>query len=195
MNPVFPGPEEAGLVVIDVQPGLLKAYPGRRAERVIDAAAGALELLAPVGLPALVLELDPDRLGPTHPRVLAAAPGARVAAKGCYDATADPGSSRALGALKRPWLILLGVETHVCVLQTAVGLLGRGRAVGFLDEAVFSRAPRDGRVGRELLVRAGAVPLTTETLLFALLGGRDHPAFPRVLPRLKARVGRPARAE
>ncbi len=194
MNPLLPGPEEAGLVVIDVQPGLLKAYPPARAERVIDAAAGALDLLAPLGLPTLVLELDPGRLGPTHPRVLGAVPGSRVAAKGCYDATADAGSSRALEALERPWLVLLGIETHVCVLQTAAGLLGRGRSVGFLDDAVFSRAPRDRRVGRELLVRAGAVPLTTETLLFALLGGRDHPAFPRVLPRLKARVTRPAAA-
>ncbi|WP_051463216.1 isochorismatase family protein [Deferrisoma camini] len=187
----MPGRAGAGLVVIDVQPGLLKAYPPRRARRVVESAAGALDLLAPLGLPTLILELDPDRLGPTHGRVLGAAPGARVVAKARYDATADPESFQALEDLDRPWLVLLGVETHVCVLQTAVGLLGRGRTVAFLDDAVFSRTPRDQRVGRELLVRAGAVPLTTEVLLFALLGGRDHPAFSQVLPRLKARVSRP----
>ncbi len=190
MTRLLPRPGEVGLAVVDVQPGLLKAYPPRRAERVVSAVAGALWLLEPLGLPTLLLELDPGRFGTTHPEVAAAAPGARVAAKGRYDATRDPAALDGLEALGTAWVVLLGVETHVCVLQTALGLLERGRRVAFLDDAVFSRDPRDQRVGRELLLRAGALPLTTETLLFALLGGRDHPAFPRVLPRLKDRVNR-----
>ncbi|GAB4251189.1 isochorismatase family protein [Deferrisoma sp.] len=188
MTRPLPPPGDVGLAVVDVQPGLLKAYPPRRAERVVAAVAGALRLLEPLELPTLLLELDPDRFGPTHPEVAAAAPRARVAAKAWYDATRDAGAWGALEALGTGWVVLLGIETHVCVLQTALGLLERGRRAGFLDDAVFSRDPRDRRVGRELLLRAGAVPLSTETLLFALLGGRDHPAFPRVLPRLKARV-------
>ena len=188
-NPV-PGPAECCAVAVDVQPGLLRAYPRARAERVVDETRFALEVLRELGVPVVLLALDPDRLGPVHPEVRGAAPGVPVVDKAVYDATRETAFLDALGGLGRPRVLLLGIETHVCVLHTALGLMERGLGVAWLADATFSRRPRDQRVGERLLERSGAVPLTTETFLFHALGGRSHPAFGRILPLLKARVRR-----
>ncbi len=175
-------------MTVDVQPGLLKGYPPARAERVVGQAGFALEVLRELGVPVVLLALDPDRLGPVHPALRGAVPGAPVVAKAAYDATREPAFLDALQGPGRPWVLLFGIETHLCVLQTALGLAGRGLGVAWLADATFSRRPRDQRVGERLLERSGALPLTTETFLSHALGGCSHPAFRRILPLLRGRV-------
>lgn len=189
---LLPGADEAFLVAVDLQPGLLKAYPPERSEGVVAGAAFALACARALGIPSLLLALEPDKLGPVHPAVLAAA-GAEereVIAKVAYDATEEEGFRGRVAALGRPAAVVLGVEAHVCVLQTATGLLAAGHRVHYLADAVASRDPVDEEVGRRLLERAGVLPLTAETLLYSCLGSGRHPRFGHLLPLLKDRVRR-----
>ncbi|MFU8856055.1 MAG: isochorismatase family protein [Deferrisomatales bacterium] len=189
---LIPTVEDCFLVVVDVQPGLLKAYPPGRARRVPRSAAFAVAALGAFGVPAVLLALEPEKMGPVHPDVLAAAPAeSPVVPKVPYDANAEPAFVSATASLGRPVALLAGVEAHVCVLHTALGLRARGFRAHYLADAVASRAAADETVGRRLLEAGGVTPLTAETLLFAWLGSGRHPRFPEVLPLLKARVRRP----
>lgn len=189
---LIPPAGDCFLVVVDVQPGLLKAYPPARARRAVEGVAFAAAALGVLGVPSLLLALDPGKVGPIHPDVLAAASaGSPVVAKVPYDANQEPSFVAACSALGRQTALIAGVEAHVCVLHTALGLRARGFRVHYLADAVASRDPVDEGVGRRLLEAGGVTPLTAETLLFAWLGSGRHPRFPEVLPLLKGRVRRP----
>lgn len=187
---VVPRAEDCFLVVVDVQPGLLHAYPQERAARVVEGVVFALQTLTRLGMPSLLLELEPEKLGPAHPDVLMASSGAAVLSKLSYDATREESFREAVRGTGRRTAVLLGVEAHVCVLQTAAGLKDLGYRVCYLADAVASREALDEDVGRKLLERAGAEALCTEALLFASLGSGHHPRFPEILPVLKDRVRR-----
>ncbi len=188
---LIPPSRDCFLVVVDVQPGLLRAYPPERAEGSVQGAAFAAGALGRLGVPALLLALEPEKMGPVHSDVVGAAPpGTPVIPKVPYDANLEPGFAEACDALGRDVALVAGVEAHVCVLHTALGLLARRYRVHYLADAVASRDPVDEAVGRRLLEAGGVTPLTTETLLFAWLGSGRHERFPDVLPLLKARVGR-----
>jgi nicotinamidase-related amidase len=188
---LIPALEDSFLVVVDVQPGLLRAYPPDRARCAAEGAVFAVAALGALGVPAVLLALDPDKLGPVHPDVVSAAPaGTPLVAKAAYDATREPAFLPACAALGRRVALVAGVEAHVCVLHTALGLRARGYRVHVLADAVASREPVDEAVGRRLLEAGGVTPLTVETLLFAWLGSGRHPRFPAVLPLLRERVRR-----
>ncbi len=194
MTVSIPSADQCAAVAVDVQPGLLKAYPVGRARRVVDSARFAVSVLRALDVPLALLSLDPERLGPVAGAVEeAAGPGAARIPKGAYDAWREPAFRAWVAAVERPWVVLFGIETHVCVLQTAFSLLEVGFRVAWLRDAIDSRDDTDRGTGERLLERAGALPLTTETLAFATLRGRDHPAFPKILSLLKQRVeaGRP----
>ncbi len=185
----LPSARSYAAVAVDVQPGLLRAYPAGKARRVVEAAGFAAAVFRELGVPLALLALDPERLGPVAAELEAAAgPGAARIAKTAYDAWREPVFVRWVEAVGRPWIVLFGIETHVCVLQTGLSLLETGFRVAWLRDATHSRDDMDRDTGERLLERAGALPLTTETLAFATLGGRDHPAFPRLLSLFKQRV-------
>ncbi len=181
-------------MAVDVQPGLLKAYPAGKAAQVVDSARFAVSVLRELGIPLALMTLDPKRLGPVAAEVAeAAGPGAVRLSKGGYDAWREASFRDWVTSAGRSWVVLFGIETHVCVLQTAFSLLDAGYGVAWLRDATFSRAETDKETGERLLEQVGALPLTTEILAFAALGGRDHPAFPNLLTLFKRRVesGRP----
>ena len=185
----LPWAERCAGVAVDVQPGLLKAYPEARRRQVMTRCRLAAGALAALEMPLAVLELDPERFGRADPELVqAAGPRVVVLPKYGYDAWADPDFSLWIRSSGRPWIVLFGVETHVCVLQAAFSLVGAGFQVAWLRDATFSRDPVDQETGEHLLRRGGVLPLTTETLVFATLKDRRYSAFERVFPWLKARV-------
>ncbi|GAB4282962.1 MAG: isochorismatase family protein [Deferrisomatales bacterium] len=185
MAVTLPHPDECFAVAVDVQPRLLGAYPPARARRLVDGVSFALEALGVLGVPALLLELEPDKLGPVHPHVQEAAGGAAPISKVWYDATREPAFLGAVEDLGRRTALVLGIEAHVCVLHTAAGLVDRGLQVHYLVDAVASRDAEDEAVGRRLMEAAGVRPLSTETLLFGALESSRHPRFREVLGVIK----------
>ena len=86
---------------------------------------------------------------------------------------------------ERDTLVLCGVETHVCVMQTAISALNRGYAVHVVADAVGSRTEPSWRAGLKRMEDAGAVISTTEMTIFELLRRSDSAVFKEMLQHLK----------
>lgn len=164
------------LLCIDAQPVFLGAIAeGARVQRRCEFAIAAARGL---GLPVLFTEQVPAKLGATAPALTALAPTAAVLAKNTFSAFADDAIHDAIvrdaGA---EHLLLCGLETPVCVYQTAIAAIAEGLDVTVLSDAVGARRPDDARDCLAALARAGAHILPTETVFYALLHNTGHPFF------------------
>lgn len=168
-------PKRAALVVIDVQEAFRKVVP--EFDRVTSATATLIAGAEAVGIPLVLTEQYPKGLGRTVPEVARALPeGVRPLEKLCFAASEADGFD--LGG--RDQVLLAGIETHVCVNQTALDLLARGVQVHVAVDAVGSRFEENRRVGLDKMERAGAVLTSVETALFELLGRAGTEEFKRV---------------
>lgn len=164
------------LLCIDVQPVFVRAMAGgarvqRRCEFAVAAAHG-------LGLPVVFAEQVPQKLGGTAPELLAAAPGAPAFGKSTFSALADPALRAALVDERHAaHLLLCGLETPVCVYQTAIDALAAGLHVTILSDAVDARRPDDAAACLAALRHAGAHVLPAETVFYAILGNTAHPFF------------------
>jgi nicotinamidase-related amidase len=153
------------LVVVDVQEGFRKAIP--EFERVTKATATLIEAAETLGVPVVITEQYPKGLGETAPEVSEHLPeGTEPLEKVCFSAADAEGFD--LGG--RDQALVCGIETHVCVNQTVLDLLGSGIEVEVAEDAVASRSEENKRIGLQKMERAGAVMTSVETALFELLG-------------------------
>ncbi len=181
-------PARAALLVIDLQERLAAVMPEKIVERCLRHTGILVTAAQRLGLPVVVSEQYPKGLGPTVPalaEVLAQLPPAQLHRfeKLTFSACAAPELAALLPALGRDQWIVAGMETHICVLQTARDLLRRGAAVHVAVDAVASRTKLNFRIGIEQLRAMGAVASSTETLVFDLLGRASGEDF-KVLSRL-----------
>ena len=165
------------LTVVDVQERLFNAMDAERRDdmvsnvKILAAAARRLEV------PVLLTEQYPKGLGRTLPEVkalLADVPSLEKTAFSCAGAEGFMDRVTAAGA---DHVILTGIEAHVCVLLTALDLLGRGLKVSVVADAVCSRRAANLEIGLAQARQAGAVITSTETVVFQLLGRADSDAF------------------
>jgi nicotinamidase-related amidase len=181
--------ERAALLLVDFQERLAAAMaPGdvAAAERNIVLLIEVARLL---GVPVVVSEQYPRGLGPTVAglRLALEAPGLTVhrfekIEFGCTDAPAFAELHRKLG---RDQWILVGMEAHVCVYQSARGLVGMGATVHVPADAVLSRTPTNVHIGLELCQRAGAVLTASETVVFDALRRAGTDEFRTISKLLK----------
>jgi nicotinamidase-related amidase len=164
------------LLCIDMQPVFVRAIAeGARVQRRCEFAVAAAHGL---GLPVAFTEQVPQKLGGTAPELLTLAPGAGVFGKATFSALADDGIRETLLEQRgAEHLLLCGIETPVCVYQTAVAALAAGLQVTVLSDAVGARRPDDAAVCLAALARAGAHVLPAETVFYALLHDVKHPFF------------------
>ena len=184
--------QQSLLLVVDLQEKLAPAiFEG---ERVIGNSVRLLRGARRLGVPAFVFEQYVKGLGPSVEAIRNAAsrdPGADPAVdakffeKTHFSGTAEPGVIDLLHAAHRPQVVLTGTETHVCVLQTGMGLLAAGFNVFLVADAASSRRPSDHAVGVERLRAAGAHIVTTEMVLFEWLEAACTDEFRALLPLIK----------
>ena len=168
-------PERTALIMIDVQEAFRKAIPDF--DRVAKATATLIDGAETIGIPIVVTEQYPRGLGETVPEVAEHLPeDAEPLEKVCFAATDAEG----FDLDGRDQVLLCGVETHVCVNQTALALLDSGVEVQVAEDAVGSRFDQNKRVGLHKMERAGAVMTSVETALFELLGKAGTDEFKRV---------------
>jgi len=89
------------------------------------------------------------------------------------------------GVVGRKQIVLCGVETHICVTQTALDLIDAGYQVHIAVDAVSSRTMEKHKLGMERLRDNGALPIATEAAVYELLGQAGTPAFKAILPLVK----------
>jgi nicotinamidase-related amidase len=171
------------LVVVDVQEAFRSA--------VLDFArvAGNVAILVQgahvLGIPVIVTEQYPKGLGRTIPEVSRHLDGIDPIEKLCFSAA---GSDEFAGRLEdsgRDQVLLSGIESHVCVSQTADDLLTAGKAVHVAQDAVSSRTEENRRLGLHKMERAGAVLTSVETALFELLREAGTPEFKEIQKLVK----------
>jgi nicotinamidase-related amidase len=164
------------LLCLDVQPVFLRAVLegeqlSRRCRFAISAANG-------LGLPIVFTEQVPQKLGGTKPELLALAPTARVFGKETFSAFGDEAIREALRQeLGVEHILLCGLETPVCVYQTAIDAVAAGIEVTLLSDCVGARRADDAASCLEALRRAGVHVLPAETVFYAMLRGVKHPFF------------------
>ena len=172
--------EHAQLLVIDIQERLLPSIAEHaavlaQAERMIQAAA-ALEV------PITVSEQYPRGLGATVPGIVAAARGAERLQKMTFSVCADAAGRERISALGRPQVLIVGIEAHVCVYQTALDLLSVALRPVVLADAVGSRRPLDCTIALDGLRTAGVTITTVESAIFQLVYEAGTERFRRILP-------------
>ncbi len=167
--------ERAALVVVDVQEAFRKAIPGF--EQVARATGTLIRGAEALAVPVVITEQYPKGLGATVPEVADALPsGTEPLEKTVFSASEAEGFDLA----GRDQAIVCGIETHVCVNQTALDLLAGGVEVQVVEDAVASRFDESRRIGLHKMEQAGAVLTSVETALFELLGRAGTEEFKAV---------------
>jgi nicotinamidase-related amidase len=177
------------LMVIDLQEKLLPAMLDwedilHKTEAIV---ASAIEL----GVPLLVSEQYPQGLGPTVKSVADLVRKTTTAdAKVEFSCMANAAiAKKALEKAtegKRDQFVILGIEAHVCVLQTALDLIARGVQVFVVADAIGSRKPRDYQLGLERMRQEGVRIVSSEMLLFEWVGKAGTESFKAISQRVKA---------
>lgn len=163
------------LLCIDLQPAFLKVI--QDGDTLLKRCAFAIEAAVGLGMQVAFTEQLPRKLGGTAPELLALAPDAAVHAKSTFSVFADDGINETLRGLDIEHIILCGIETPVCVYQTALGALDADLQVTVLTDAIGARRPADAAVCLGALARAGIHLLPSETVFYALLHDAGHPFF------------------
>ena len=175
---------QAVLACVDLQERLLPAI--HDGEAVVRRAVFMIRAARLLGVPIVWTEQYRKGLGATDPRVAEAiGDAARPIEKLAFGCFGDAGFTAALESAGRGQLIVVGVEAHVCVMQTVLRARAQGWAVFVAEDAVGSRRPHDRDVGLARMGQAGAVPATTEMLAMELLGKAGSEEFKRLLPLLR----------
>jgi nicotinamidase-related amidase len=164
-------PASTVLLVVDVQEKLAPAMPEATRATLVKNAELLLQAAETLGVRVIASEQYPKGLGPTI-APLAARLAARSVAplpKLTFDACSDLAIARALADSGAKSVVVIGMESHVCVFQTARELVKRGYATHVVADAVASRTEENRRLGLGLCERAGASITATETVIFDLL--------------------------
>ena len=171
--------ERAALVIVDVQEGFRRAVGDF--ERVAHNAGVLAQGARALGLPLVVTEQYPKGLGTTAPEVSAHTDGAAAVEKTVFSAARAEG----FDLDGRDQALICGIETHVCVWQTASDLLGKGVEVHVARDAVGSRTEENRELGLGRMEGSGVVVTSVETALFELLGEAGGPEFKTVQGLIK----------
>ena len=177
-------PRRSVLVLVDFQQKLLPAI--HLGTEVLTEALRLADCARTLGVRVVGTEQNPRGLGPN-----AAAIRERceiTLAKMHFDACADGLAEELRPPGREPPtdVVIAGCETHVCLMQTALGLIRAGFRLRVVEPACGTRAPRDHDLAIERLRQSGAVIVSREMVVFEWLGTCEHERFKAVLPLLKA---------
>lgn len=172
-------PSTTLVLVVDVQEKLAAAMPEDALATLVKNAGILLDAAKALGVRVLASEQYPKGLGPTVPALAEKlhAIGVTPMAKTTFDACSDLAIARALSDIDPRAVVVVGMESHVCVFQTARELVKRGYSTHVVADAVTSRREENRRLGLSLCERAGAIITSTETVAFDLLGQAGTDAF------------------
>jgi len=164
----IPQPQEAVLVVIDIQERLLAAMPEEVQPGILRNAGILVKAAMEFGYPILLLEQYPQGLRHTVPQIKQLIPHIEPIEKVAFNCCDVPEFAAALQRTGRRDVILCGMESHICILQTSFGLLQMGKRVFVSADAVCSRAKLNWELSLEVMRAAGVIVGSTEMLLFMM---------------------------
>jgi nicotinamidase-related amidase len=167
--------DRTALVVVDVQEAFRPAV--QAFDEVVENTRRLMEGAKILGIPVIVTEQYPKGLGRTVEELGDVSP----VEKSCFSAAKADGFEMD----GRDQALVCGIETHVCVSQTAHDLLERGVEVHVVADAVTSRTEANKQVGLHKMEQSGAIATSVETALFELLGAAGSEEFKQVQRLIK----------
>ena len=173
--PAPAAPVDPLLLCIDMQPAFLAAIPD--SQRAHWRCSFALEAARGLGLPVTFTEQVPGKLGHTAADLLDLADHPAVFGKDAFSALRDAAVAEHLRSRHVRRLLLCGIETPVCVYQTATDALAAGYEVTLLADCLAARRPADASIVLKHLACAGCAVLPAESVFYALLRDARHPFF------------------
>lgn len=178
------GVSDSVLALIDIQEKFRSAIAGM--EDLIRRAQILSRAAVRLGVPVHVTEQYAKALGPTVPEIRQVLPDSQAFAdKMCFSSFGCAAFREALSASPRKQVVLAGIETHVCVMQTGLELLAEGYAVYVVADAVSSRKGSDREAALKRLERHGAELVTTEMVVFEWLRKAGTPEFKELQALIK----------
>lgn len=174
--------ENACLVVVDVQGKLATIVD--ESEATIANIAKLIQAMEALKVPVLWLEQNPSRLGGTALDIVQHLQGQAIA-KMAFSAWEEDEFVKAIKESGRSQFIVTGIETHICVYQTARQLKEQGFEVEVVVDAVSSRTKANKEVGLAKMSALGIYPTSMEMILYELLQRADHEHFKTILQLVK----------
>src|SRR3979411_603070 len=177
--------DQCALIVVDIQEKLLPAIFHKEQlvqnSKLLSRAAGVLTI------PAIVSTQYSKGLGKTVPEVASLLPETEAIDKDRFSCLGSDFFCALLKRLpgNRNTLLLCGMESHICVAQTALAALREGYLVHVASDAVSSRTEWNWKIGLERMRAAGAVVSSTEMMIYELMRSSSTAAFKELLPHLK----------
>jgi len=177
--------ENCTLVVIDIQQKLLP--PIFNKEQLVRNTSLLVRLARILDIPVLVTTQYAKGLGETVPEILSLVGDTKPIDKFEFSCFGKDSFCSAVKSVpgNRNTMLLCGMETHICVMQTALGALEQGYLVHVASDAVGSRAEWNWKIGLERMRDAGCVISSTEMMMYELLRKSGTPAFKELLQHLK----------
>jgi nicotinamidase-related amidase len=174
--PLISKANQSQLVIIDTQERLITAMPKAELKTCINNMGILAQASVLLGVPAIITEQYPKGLGNTVPELLAILPKAPMVEKICFSCMAEP-TFRSQLSRDRSQVILAGMEAHICVLQTALDLIGSDRQVFVAEDAIISRNSTNKANALARMREAGCIISNTESIVFEWLGKAEGDAF------------------
>ena len=176
--------EDSLVLIIDIQEKLLNAVFNK--EKVEKKSAIIAETAKILGIPVVITEQYPKGLGNTISDIKETlAENSEVFEKTTFSALSNENILNAIKKHNKKQIIVLGIETHICVSQTTSALLNLGYEVNVIKDACGSRAEVEYNAGLERMKDNGAFIITTEIALFEWLKSAKHPDFKAVQALIK----------
>lgn len=170
------------LVLVDIQTKLAAVMPPEVMQKVIKNCGILMQAAQLLEVSTLLTEQYPRGLGHTVPELLAQLPQAKPIEKTHFSCMGEPSFVRQL-TRDHTQVILTGMETHICVCQTAMDLIAHGKQVFVVEDAVLSRSSDNKANAIARMREAGCVITNTESLVFEWLGKAEGDAF-KVITKL-----------
>ena len=175
--------ENTVVVFVDIQ-GKLATLMHER-ERLFANLVRMAQAAKFMELPIIWNEQLPDKLGTTIPQLAEALADHKPVVKSCFSCCGNETFNDLLGETKRKQVLLMGIETHICVYQTAIDLLARGFEVHVVIDAVSSRFDYNYHLGLQRMSEAGCRMTSVEMGLFEMMGVAQGDLFKQIVKILK----------
>ncbi len=176
-SPLLCQAEQSVLLVIDIQQRLASAMPDQALQAVIKHTGWLLQAAELLNIPVIRTEQYPKGLGETLDDVRQHIQQETRLEKTCFSCCGASGFEQSLQQSGRKQIVIAGMESHVCVLQTAMELKVKGYAVFVVSDAVCSRDKHNHKNALRRMEQAGVVISNTESVLFEWLRDAQHPHF------------------
>ncbi|SDF49349.1 hydrolase [Sporolituus thermophilus] len=175
--------QDSALIVVDMQDKLLRAIANW--ETVLDGCIKMVKFAQTLGVPVVVTEQYPRGLGPTNTGISSLFTEFKPYEKTAFSCFGCADFREQLSRLGVKTVVLVGIEAHICVTQTALDALAAGYQVQVIADAVGSRSIDNKQLGLAKMRQAGAVITGVEIALYEWLEDANSPEFKAILPLIK----------